>query len=75
MTENDYSIKPLPNLPNVTGPNPAKGGEDRNKRQSSNKQSDSMPHSVEEEISELNDNNDTATVQDDQARQHIDYRA
>ncbi len=75
MTENDYSIKPLPNLSNVTGLNPPKDGEDRNKRQQSKKRSNQAPHSVEEEISALDEDDDTADIQDDIGQKHIDYRA
>ena len=75
MTENDYSIKPLPNLPNVTGLNPPKGGEDRNNRQQSRKRSRKKTHSVEEQINQLNKDEYDANVQENEDLQHIDYRA
>ena len=75
MTENDYSIKPLPNLPNVAGLNPPKGGEDHKKRQSSQKRSGRSMHSVEEEMTVLNEDDVSANIQDDEGRRHIDYRA
>jgi len=75
MTENDYSIKPLPNLPNVTGPNPPKGGEERNKRHPSHKRSKETSHSVEEEINVLSIDEYIPVPHSGEDPQHIDYRA
>lgn len=70
MTENDYSIKPLPNLPNVAGLNPAKGSEGRQKRQNPRKKTEEVDREVSSgpELEELDDKHETE-------QHHIDYCA
>lgn len=75
MTESDYSIKPLPNLPNVTGLNPAKGNEGRNKRQNSRKRSEEKPASVEDERNEFKEDEFNNSVRNDTDDHCIDYCA
>lgn len=49
MTDNDYSIKPLQNLPNVTGLNIIKDSKGRNKRQSSHERPQEISEPAEDE--------------------------
>ena len=55
MTENEYSIKPLVNIPNITKLNSSQDGKGKNKRKSSRKQVrkkkvvSEMDHSANEE--------------------------
>lgn len=71
MTENDYSIKPLPNLPNVSGLNPAKSSEDQKKRQRSRKRRSENRL----DFDEPEDLKDNQNIKNNTDERHIDYCA
>ena len=75
MTENNYSIKPLQNLPNVTGLNPAKGSEGQKKRQNPRKHSEEKPELVEEELNATKEDDINHVVRNDTDDHRIDYCA
>ena len=75
MTESDYSIKPLPTLPNVTGLNPAKGSEGQSKRKNSRKRPEENSEFVEDERNESEEDDLNDVIRNDTDEHRIDYCA
>jgi hypothetical protein len=73
MKENDYSIKPLQGLSNVSGLNPAKDGEGRKKRQKKGRRSPG--EFVEPELDGLSEHDIGEMTQNDDRDHRIDYCA
>ena len=77
MTESDYSINPLPNLPNVSGVNPPGGSEDQRKRRNGRERSPQKaePGQTPSEQEESGGSVFNPELQIDSDDEHIDYCA
>jgi hypothetical protein len=71
--ENDYIVRPVENLQNVSGITPAKHREEKKRQQASYGQNEENPEQPQDSVEDKNDDGKLSGKKDDQTT--IDYRA
>ena len=76
MSNNDYNIKPVESLQNIANVDPAKHRQERKKQQNHGRQNEQHHEYIEDEIfGTIEEDIDITSIEDDQDRPSIDYRA